>query len=55
MKLITYLDSCLKKGKICRWPTSCMPIKVYIAPFKWYKAKDESYYYRQMVLEALRV
>jgi hypothetical protein len=32
-----------------------MPLTFYIAPFRWYKAKDESYTYRQMVIDALNI
>ena len=53
MKQISYLDNCLKKGKIIRWPDNCMPLTVYVAPFRWYKAKNESFQYRQMVFDAL--
>lgn len=52
----TYLHECLKDGRTVRWPDSAMPIKVYMAPFRWYeKSKQrESYTYNQMVLECLK-
>ena len=53
MKQISYLDNCLKKSTIIRWPDNCMPLTVYVAPCRWYKAKGESFYYKQMVFDAL--
>lgn len=32
-----------------------MPLKIYIAPFRWYKAKNDSVHYENMVLEALNM
>ena len=51
----TYLDACIKEGKTVRWPDSAMPIKVHIAPFRWYEQskQQESYAYNQMVMDAL--
>ncbi len=53
----TYLDQCLKDDLTVRWPDSAMPIKVYVAPFKWYEKskQQESYAYNKMVLEALNL
>lgn len=50
----TYLDQCLKDGLTVRWPDSAMPIKVYVAPFRWYEKskQNESYAYNQMVYDA---
>jgi predicted Zn-dependent protease len=50
----TYLDACLKEGLTVRWPDSAMPIKVYVAPFRWYEKskQQESYAYNQMVYDA---
>lgn len=50
----TYLDDCLKEGLTVRWPDSAMPIKVYVAPFRWYEKskQQESYSYNQMVYDA---
>lgn len=53
MKQISYLANCLKKDKLIRWPDSCMPLTVYVAPCRWYKAKGESFQYKQMVFDAL--
>ena len=52
----TYLDACLKEGRTARWPDSAMPVRVYIAPFRWYEQskQQESYAYNQMVMEALQ-
>ncbi len=51
----TYLDKCMKDGLLVRWPAKAMPIKVYVAPFRWYeKSKQmESTAYHRMVLEAM--
>lgn len=50
----TYLDQCLKNGRIVRWPDKAMPIKIYISPFRWYeKSKQrESTMYNGMVIES---
>lgn len=53
MQLMSYLSYCLKNGRIVRWPDNCMPIKVFIAPFRWYKSQNEGYSYRQMVIDGL--
>lgn len=49
----TYLQLCLKNGKVMRWADNCMPLKVFIAPFRFYSKKHEDYKYRDMVLKAL--
>lgn len=54
MQKITYLQENLKDTRIIRWPDNCFPLKVYIAPFKWYAAQNESYKYRQMILDAMK-
>jgi len=55
----TYLQECLSlnKHRISRWQASMMPLRVYIAPFRWYKSKTEyeSYKYKQMVMDALQL
>lgn len=50
----TYLEECLKDGLTVRWPDSAMPIKVYVAPFRWYEKskQNESFAYNQMVFDA---
>jgi hypothetical protein len=50
----TYLDACLKDGLTVRWPDSAMPIKVYVASFRWYEKskQQESFTYNQMVYDA---
>lgn len=52
----TYLHECLKNGLTIRWPDTAMPIKVYIAPFRWYEKskQQESYAYNQMVIDSLK-
>jgi predicted Zn-dependent protease len=51
----TYLEACLKDGLTVRWPDSAMPIRVYVAPFRWYEKskQQESYAYNQMVYDSL--
>jgi predicted Zn-dependent protease len=51
----TYLQYCLKDGILVRWADTAMPIRVYIAPFRWYEKskQQESFVYRQMVLDAM--
>lgn len=53
----TYLEACLKEGYTVRWPDSAMPIKVYVAPFRWYEKskQQESYAYNQMVYDAFNL
>lgn len=50
----TYLDACLKEGLTVRWPDASMPIRVYVAPFRWYEKskQQESYAYNQMIFDA---
>lgn len=55
MKKITYLTECLEKGRTIRWAENVMPIKFYIAPFRWYKGVGDEYKYRQMVTDALKL
>jgi len=54
MQRITYIQESLNKGVITRWPLNCMPVAVYIAPFRFYSAKTEAYKYRQIVKDALQ-
>lgn len=49
----TYLQQSLRNGKIIHWVDNCMPLKVYIAPFRFYSKLEEDYKYREMVLRAL--
>lgn len=53
MQKKTYLQQCLRNGKIMRWANNCMPLKFYIAPFRFYSKKGEDYKYRDMVRKAL--
>lgn len=55
MEYSTYIQECLRNKKIIRWPDSAMPLTIYIAPFRWYKAKDDAFAYRQMVIDAMRI
>lgn len=54
MRKFTYLQQSLNKGHIARWSANCMPLKIYIAPCKFYSVAHESDKYHQMVLRALR-
>ena len=49
----TYLQQSLRNGKLIRWADNCMPLRVYIAPFRFYSKQGEDYKYRNMVLKAL--
>lgn len=49
----TYLSESLKNDKIMRWIDNCMPLRFYIAPFRFYSKKEDDYKYRAMVLKAL--
>jgi len=55
MKKKTYLQQSLRNGKLMRWTDSCMPLKIYIAPLRFYSKLGEDYKYRDMVLRALGV
>jgi len=55
MEALSYIEECLKNNKIIRWPDGCMPLTFYIAPCRWYKAKNDSYSYIGMVHEALNI
>jgi len=48
----TYLQQSLQKGRIVRWSQNSMPLKVYIAPFRFYSKINEEYKYREMVMRA---
>lgn len=51
MQKRTYVSQSLKNGKLMRW--TYMPLKVYIAPMKFYSLAGEDYKYRGMVKRAL--
>lgn len=55
MKYISYLSHCLKNNKLIRWSEKCMPLKVYVSPFRWYKAKGQEYFYYAMVKDAFEL
>lgn len=55
MQKKTYLQQSLRNGKIIHWADSSMPLKFYIAPFRFYSKIDEEYKYREMVLRALDI
>lgn len=54
MRKFTYLQQSLNKGRIARWSQNSMPIKVYIAPCKFYSVANQSEKYQAMVMKALR-
>ncbi len=53
MQKKTYIQQSLRNGKVIRWTDSCMPLKIYVAPFRFYSKISEDYKYREMVLRAL--
>lgn len=55
MDNFTYLQAGLRNNKLIRWIDNCFPLKFYIAPFRWYKAKSENdaYKYNSLVKRAL--
>ena len=53
MQKKTYLQQSLQNGKLVRWADNCMPLKFYIAPFRFYSKQGEDYKYREMVMRAL--
>lgn len=52
MQKKTYLQESLRNGKIIRWTDNFMPLKVYIAPFRFYSKLGEDYKYREMARRA---
>ena len=53
MQKKTYLQESLRNGRIIRWADNLMPLKFYIAPFRFYSKIGEEYKYREIVLRAL--
>lgn len=53
MQARTYVMQSLQKGRLIRWPDNCMPLKFYIAPYRWYNSQGDDYKFRQMVIKAL--
>lgn len=47
----TYVSQSLKNGRLMRW--TFMPLKVYIAPMKFYAKQGQDYKYNSMVRRAL--
>ena len=47
----TYVSQSLKNGRLMRW--TFMPLKVYIAPMKFYSKKGQDYKYNALVKKAL--
>lgn len=52
---LSYLEFCFRKGKLIRWPDNTMPLKVFVAPFRWYKAQNEEFEYYNMIKEAVNI
>jgi len=55
MNFVSYLTNCLKNDKLIRWPDRFMPLKVYVAPFRWYKEKGQEYFYYAMIKDAFDI
>lgn len=53
MQKKTYLQQSLRNGKIMRWADNCMPLRFYIAPFRFYSKLNEHYKYIDLVKRAL--
>lgn len=53
MQKKTYLQQSLQNGRVIKWIDKFIPLKVYIAPFRFYSKPGEDYKYREMVLRAL--
>lgn len=53
IQIQTYLQQSLRNGKLIRWTDGCMPLKFYIAPFRFYSKINEEYKYKEMVFRAL--
>lgn len=51
MQKRTYVSESLKNGRLMRW--TFMPLKVYVAPMKFYSKAGEDYKYRGLVKRAL--
>lgn len=52
MQKKTYLQESLQNGRLIHW-TAKMPLKFYIAPFRFYSKINEEYKYKEMVLRAI--
>ena len=50
---ISYINHCFKQDRLIRWSDNAMPLTIFIAPFRWYKAKDEEYEYYKFIEKAL--
>ncbi len=55
MSYLSYLTNCLKNNKLIRWSDNSFPLKVYVAPFRWYKEKGQEYFYYAMIKDAFEV
>jgi len=55
MSFVSYLTNCLQNDKLIRWADNCMPLKVYVAPFRWYKEKGQEYFYYAMIKDAFEI
>ena len=51
MEKKTYLQESVKNGRLIRW--TMMPLKVYIAPMKFYSKQGQDAKYRAYVKQAL--
>lgn len=53
MQKKTYLQQGLQNGKVIRWADNFMPLKFYIAPFRFYSKAEQDYKYRELVFRAV--
>ncbi len=51
MQKHTYVSESLKNGRIMRW--TIMPLRVFVAPMKFYSKQGQDFKYKQMVKRAL--
>ncbi len=54
---MTYLQDCLRQGKLARWADNLMPLSVFIGNFSWYKSKGQldEYKYTQMIIDGFNL
>ncbi len=54
---MTYLQDCLRQGKLARWADKIMPLNVFIGNFSWYKSKGQldEYKYTQMIIDGFNL
>ena len=56
MQTITYVNQSFQKGRLARWPDGVMPLRVYIAKYRWYQGNQhDEYKYTQMIIDAFNL